>query len=134
MLSYAGILLVSALQSSSPATSEPRFLETVRVVSVRASDGEVTLAAPDGRRLVLQKGDTLEVEDARLKSVTTATLTFTRRVVGGGGEPGEALIVVRFDGSGKTQVREYRTVGDVSPEAPPSKEPKPKDSRENPLR
>jgi hypothetical protein len=131
MLSYAGVLLVSALQSSSPVTPEPRFLETVRVVSVRVSDGEATLTTADGGRRVLHEGDTLEEEDARLQNVTTATLTFTRRVVGGNGEEGESLIVVRFDASGKTKVREYRTVGDAVAPGPPSAKPKPKDFPEN---
>ena len=118
MLSFPGLVLVLVLQGSS--APEPRFLEKVRVVSVRASEGEVTLATAEGASRTLGEGDVLYEEGgAKLKDVTSASLVFTRRVAGGDGEVGEALIVVRFDAAGKTRVREYRTVGDVSPPRPP---------------
>jgi len=118
MLSFPGLVLSLVLQGSS--APEPRFLEKVRIVSVRASEGEVTFATADGASRTLGEGDVLDEEGgAKLKDVTSASLVFTRRVAGSDGEVGEALIVVRFDGAGKTRVREYRTVGDVSPPRPP---------------
>jgi len=112
------LLSVLALQASS--SPEPRFLESIRVVSTRPSEGKVTLLAPDGARRTLAEGDPLEEEGgARLKAVTSATLVFTSRVTGGDGAAGESLIVVRFDASGKTRVREYRSVPDDVPSKPP---------------
>lgn len=115
------LLISLSLQN---AIAEPRFLETIRVVSTRPSDGEVTLLTPEGTRRTLEEGDSLEEEGgAALKDVTSATLVFTRRVTGPEGEEGESLIVVRFDASGKTRVREYRSV----PDDAPSKRPPPRD-------
>ena len=117
-LSLPLLLSVLALQASS--SPEPRFLESIRVVSARPSEGKVTLLAPDGARRTLAEGDPLEEEGgARLKAVTSATLVFTSRVTGGDGAAGESLIVVRFDASGKTRVREYRSVPDDVPSKPP---------------
>ncbi len=118
MLSFPGLVLLSALQGSS--APEPRYLDKVRVVSVRVSAGEVTFQTTEGASRTLREGDVLDEEGgAKLKNVTSASLVFTRPVAGPDGEVGEALIVVRFDGAGKTRVREYRTVGDVSPPRPP---------------
>lgn len=117
-LSLPLLLSVLALQASS--SPEPRFLESIRVVSKHPSEGKVTLLAPDGARRTLVEGDSLEEEGgAKLKDVTSATLVFTRRVTGGDGAAGESLIVVRFDASGKTRVREYRSVPDDVPSKPP---------------
>jgi hypothetical protein len=115
-LSISAVILASVLQV--PPSSDERFLETIRVVSARAREGEVVLATRDGARRMLREGDLLDEEGATLKDVTSATLVFTRPVTGAG-ESGSALIVVRFDASGKTKVREYRTLGDVAPPRPP---------------
>jgi hypothetical protein len=117
LLSIQAIALASALLMQ--PSSDERFLETVRIVSARAREGEVVLATRDGARRTLREGDALEEEGATLKDVTSTTLVFTRLVTGAGGESGSALIVVRFDASGKTKVREYRTLGDVAPPRPP---------------
>jgi len=118
------LLVLSILTPQASSSAEPRFLEAIRVVSARPAEGftkgEVSLKAPDGTELLLREGDTLAEEGgAKLKDVASGVLTFTRQVTGGDGERGESLIVVRFDASGKTRVREYRTVGDVpTPRAP----------------
>ena len=114
------LLILPVLMSQASSSVEPRFLETIRVVSARPAEGEVALAAPDGTELLLREGDALAEEGgAKLKDVAASVLVFRREVIGGDGEMGESLIVVRFNAAGKTRVREYRTVGDVpSPKAP----------------
>lgn len=115
-ISYAYSALALLLFVSSP----PRYLEQVRVVSARVSEKEITLEEPDGALRSLHEGDVLEEEGgATLESLTSSTLVFTRRVKGGDGEEGTSRILVRYDGAGKTKVREYRTVGDVSQPKPP---------------
>jgi hypothetical protein len=116
-LSISAIVLASVLQAQS--APDERFLETVRIVSARAPEGEVVIATREGARRTLREGDLLEEEGATLSDVTSATLVFSRPVPRPGGESGSALIVVRFDGSGKTKVREYRTLSDVSSPRPP---------------
>jgi hypothetical protein len=64
-----------------------------------------------------------EAGGAAIQEVGRSTLVLRRIVSGADGQKGEALIVVRFDRSGKTRVREYRTVPDVSPRATPHKAP-----------
>ncbi|MGH9319406.1 MAG: hypothetical protein ACRD21_16170 [Vicinamibacteria bacterium] len=121
-LTFCVLLSLIPFHQASASVS-PRFLETVQVVSVRPSEGSVTLAEPGGERRTLLEGDALGEEGgAKLKQVTASTLVFTQRVSGADGEAGEALIVVRFDASGKTRVREYQTVGDVSQPKPPQPE------------
>ncbi len=80
---------------------------------------------PDGKSYRLQVGDMLdEARGATLKKVRRSTLVLTRPVTGGDGQRGEALIVVRFDSSGKTTVREYWTVPAVpAPALPKGKRP-----------
>jgi hypothetical protein len=93
------------------------LLESIRVVSARLR-GKVT---PRSRRREadLVEGDFSRGGRAKLEDVTSATLVFTRRVTGGDGAVGESLIVVRFDASGKTRVREYRSVPDDVASKPP---------------
>ncbi len=120
VLQFFPLLFLPLLAARESSSVEPRFLEAVRVVSARPADGEVTLASPDGTELLLREGDLLAEEGgAKLKDVAASVLVFRREVKGAEGESGEAVIVVRFDPSGKTRVREYRTVGDVpNPRAP----------------
>ena len=118
-------LLLSLIPFQGPPSVVPRYLEVVRVVSARPSEGSVILVEPDGEERRLSEGDSLVEEGGlRLEEVTASTLVWQGRVTGPDGEPGETLIVVRFDRSGKTKVREYRTVPDVS-----RNEPRPKDRR-----
>jgi uncharacterized protein (AIM24 family) len=124
-------LLISALGLAlQVVTAEPpgpnidpppeRFLATLRVLAAQESQGEVTFLDPEGATRTLREGERLVEEDAVLKEVTRGTLVFTKRVTGGDGTPGESLIVVRFDGSGKVKVREYATVvQDEAPKKPP---------------
>ena len=120
VLHYFPLLILPILTPQASSSVVPRFLEAIRVVSARPAEGEVVLAAPDGAELLLREGDVLAEEGgAKLKDVTSAALVFRRKVTGGDGEPGDSIIVVRFNLSGKTRVREYRTVGDVpTPKAP----------------
>jgi hypothetical protein len=121
-LSYSALALVTVLSfQAQPVTpTKPRFLEEIRVVSARVDEGLVTFTASDGVLRSLHEGDILEEENgAKLTEVTSSTLVFTVPVKGGDGEDGEARIVVRYDGSGRTKVREYRSVGDVAQPRPP---------------
>ena len=120
VLQFIPLLFLSILTPQASPSAEPRFLETIRVVSARPAEGEVTLAALDGTERLLREGDVLAEEGgAKLKDVTSAVLVFRREVTGGDGERGESIIVVRFNAAGKTRVREFRTVGDVpTPKAP----------------
>ena len=103
-------------QETSP---DPDFLESIRIVEVRPEKGEITFETPEGTSRTLEKGDLVEgVEGARVKEIHRRTLVLERVVRGGNGQEGEALIVVRFDRSGKTKVREYRKVPDVSLKKP----------------
>jgi hypothetical protein len=113
-------LLFLVLTAQASASEGTRFLELARVVSPRPERGDVFLVGPDGNEILLREGDLLAEEGgAKLKDVTSSVLVFTRKVSGGDGEKGESIIVVRFNSSGKTRVREYRTVGDVpTPRAP----------------
>jgi hypothetical protein len=120
------LFITSSWLSSTPA--EPpqtrfEFLESIRIVGTSPSEGALTLVDPNGKSRMLEEGDVLEeAEGARIKSVGRTTIVLTRVVTGSEGETGESLIVVRFDGSGRTRVREYRTVPDVSlSQAPPPK-------------
>jgi hypothetical protein len=63
-----------------------------------------------------------EAGGAAIEEVGRSILVLKRILSGADGQKGEALIVVRFDRSGKTRVREYRTVPDVSRKAAPPKE------------
>lgn len=116
LIMLAASTLVFAGQEPSP---DPTFLDTIRVVETRPAEDELTFRDPEGALHTLHEGDALEeIEGARVKSISRTTLVLTRVVTGGDGQEGESLIVVRFDGSGKTKVREYRTVPDVSPRPP----------------
>lgn len=100
------------------------FLERVRIVETRPAKGELTLVDPEGESRTLREGDLLpEAGGAAIQEVGRSTLVLRRIVSGADGQKGEALIVVRFDRSGKTRVREYRTVPDVSPRATPHNAP-----------
>ena len=95
-------------------SSDPDFLDTIRIVEAKPAEGELTFTDLEGDLRTLREGDYLEeVDGARVKKISRTTLVLTRVVRGGDGQEGEALIVVRFDRSGKTKVREYRTVPDV---------------------
>lgn len=108
------------LQNQSETSTQPRFLEQIHVVSVHVSEGVVSFTAPGGELRSLREGDFLEEEGgAKLTDVTSSSLVFILPVKGGNGEDGKARIVVRYDGAGKTKVREYRSVGDVSQPRPP---------------
>jgi hypothetical protein len=123
---YLALLVLPVLVSQAPSPVAPRFLESVRVVSVRPAEGEVELATPDGTKLRLREGDALAEEGgAKLKDVAPSMLLFRREVTGGDGEKGESILVVRFDATGKTGC-EYRTVGDVR--TPDRLDPIPADS------
>ena len=120
------LLLITSSWLSSPvpkppAQTETEFLEGIRIVDTSPSEGALTFVDLDGKSRTLEEGDVLEeAGGARIKDVGRKTIVLTRMVAGAGGEAGESLIVVRFDGSGKTRVREYRTVPDVSlSQAPP---------------
>lgn len=96
-------------------TAPSDFLERVRIVETRPADGELTLVDPEGESRTLHEGDLLpEAGGAAIQEVGRSTLVLKRIVSGADGQKGEALIVVRFDRSGKTRVREYRTVPDAS--------------------
>ena len=99
------------------------YWESVRIVEVRPAESELTLVDSEGESRTLHEGDLLpEGGGARVQEVSRATLVLKRVVSGPDGQKGEALVVVRFDRSGKTRVREYRTVPDVSPKTTPYKE------------
>ena len=122
-MQHALIMLVavaSATAAQEPS-SDPDFLDTIRIVEAKPAKGELTFRDLEGDLRTLREGDYLEeVDGARVKKISRTTLVLTRVVRGGDGQEGEALIVVRFDRSGKTKVREYRTVPDVSLKTPRS--------------
>lgn len=98
-----------------PPQAETEFLERIRIIDTSKSDGTLTFVDPDGKSRTFEEGDVLEeAGGARIKDVGRTTIVLTRVVAGSEGESGESLIVVRFGASGKTRVREYRTVPDVS--------------------
>lgn len=105
---------------ASAGSDEESFLEAARVLDVRPSENEVTLVDPDGKSFRIREGEALdEAGGATLKRVRRSTLVWTRPVTGGDGQTGEALIVVRFGPSGKTEVREFWSVPDAPrPRAP----------------
>jgi hypothetical protein len=114
---------LSIVQERTPSD----FLERVRIVETRQAEGELTLVDPDGESRTLHEGDLLpEAGGATIHEIGRSTLVLKRVVSGADGQKGEALIVVRFDRSGKTRVREYRTVPDVSLKATPHTEPREK--------
>lgn len=117
MLRLLVIMMASLWTQPSP---DPDYLDAIRIVEARPAEGEITFTTPEGTARTVKEGDRFEgVEGARVKKIERTTLVLTRVVSGGDGEKGESLIVVRFDRSGKTKVREYRTVPDVSLKAPP---------------
>lgn len=117
-LLMSALILIPVLQTEGPA--EKRFLQVVRILSARVVAGEVTLAQPDGETRTLSEGDVLDEEGgARLEEVSDATLVFRRVVNGAEGGSGEAVIVVHYDETGKTRVREFRSVPDTVPKASP---------------
>lgn len=116
IMMLAGVSAAGA-QKASP---DPTFLDEIRIVDVRPTEGELTFADREGVEHTVREGDVLEdIEGARVKKIGRTTLVLTRVVRGGDGQKGESLIVVRYDASGKTKVREYRTVPDVSLKSPP---------------
>jgi hypothetical protein len=121
VLASALIMLVAVASATAgqEPSPDPTFLDTIRVVEVEPAEGELTFRDREGEIRTVHEGDVLEeVESARVEKVSRTTLVLTRVVRGGDGQEGEALIVVRFDSAGKTKVREYRTVPDVSPRTP----------------
>ncbi len=122
-MQHAVIMLVAVASATAAQESslDPDFLDTIRIVEAKPAEGELTFRDPEGDLRTLREGDYLEeVDGARVKKISRTTLVLTRVVRGGDGQEGEALIVVRFDRSGKTKVREYRTVPDVSLKMPRS--------------
>lgn len=116
LIMMVAVVSAVATQKSSP---DPSFLETIRLVDVNPADGELTFTTVEGDERTVREGDRLEEADgARVKEVARTTLVLTRVVRGGDGREGEALIIVRFDATGKSKVREYRTVPDVSSTPP----------------
>lgn len=115
------LLTVASATVAQKPSSDPDFLDTIRIVEAKPAEGELTFTHPESDLRTLRVGDYLEeVDGARVKKITRTTLVLTRVVRGGDGQEGESLIVVRFDRSGKTKVREYRTVPDVSLKTPRS--------------
>lgn len=121
------VLVLIMLAASTPAAGQkrqepspdPTFLDTIRVEEARPGEGELTFTDPEGELRTLREGDYLEeVDGAKVERISRTTLVLRRVVQGADGQEGEALVVVRFDGSGRTKVREYRTVPDVSPRTP----------------
>ena len=123
-MQHALLIMLVAVASATAAqepSSDPDFLDTIRIVEAKPAKGELTFRDLEGDLRTLREGDYLEeVDGARVKKISRTTLVLTRVVRGGDGQEGEALIVVRFDRSGKTKVREYRTVPDVSLKTPRS--------------
>ncbi len=124
-MQHALILIMLVALASATAAQEPSpdpdFLDTIHIVEAKPAEGELTFRDLEGDLRTLREGDYLEeVDGARVKKISRTTLVLTRVVRGGDGQEGEALIVVRFDRSGKTKVREYRTVPDVSLKKPRS--------------
>jgi hypothetical protein len=100
--------------------TQKRFFDKIRVLGVESGQGEVTVVDPEGKSRTWKKGDRITEENAVLDNVTRSLLVFTRNVEGPNGARGDSLIVVRFDASGKTKVREYSSVSDSPlPKAPP---------------
>lgn len=115
------LLTVASATVAQKPSSDPDFLDTIRIVEAKPAKGELTFTDLESELRTLRVGDYLEeVDGARVKKITRTTLVLTRVVRGGDGQEGESLIVVRFDRSGKTKVREYRTVPDVSLKTPRS--------------
>jgi hypothetical protein len=114
-------ILVSLL-SVVPETAPSDFLARVRIVEARPAEGALAFVdpeGPEGEVRTLREGEVLEeAGGALVEDVGRATLVLRRAASGADGERGEALIVVRFDRSGKTRVREYRTVPDASRKPP----------------
>ena len=118
IIMLVAVASATAAQEPSP---DPDFLATIRIVEAKPTEGELTFTDLKGETRTLRVGDTVEeVDGAKVKKIGRTTLVLTRVVRGGDGQEGEALIVVRFDRSGKTKVREYRTVPDVSLKTPRS--------------
>lgn len=102
-------------EPSTPAEESADFLLEIRIVESRPDVGEVELLDPEGNRLLLREGDILEeAGGARIKEVGRSTLVLTRVSEGVDDPSSESLVVVRFDASGKTRVREYRKRPDVT--------------------
>ena len=113
------LVAVASATAAQKPSSDPDFLDTIRIVEAKPAEGELTFMDLESDLRTLREGDYLEeVDGARVKKITRTTLVLTRVVRGGDGQEGESLIVVRFDRSGKTKVREYRTVPDVSLKTP----------------
>ena len=113
LLMVVAVASATAGQDTSP---DATFLDTIQVVEVDPAEGELTYRDAEGELHTLREGDAIdEVGGARVEEIGRTTLVLTRLVRGGDGQEGEALIVVRFESSGKTKVREYRTVPDVAP-------------------
>jgi hypothetical protein len=100
--------------------TQKRFFERIRVLGVESGQGEVTVVDPEGQSRTWKKGDRITEENAVLDKVTRSLLVFTRNVEGPNGVRGDSLVVVRFDASGETKVREYSSFSDSPlPKAPP---------------
>ena len=102
-------------EAATPVDENTEFLLQVRILESRPEDGEIELLDPDGKPRLLREGDVLEeAGGARIKDVGRSTLVLSRAAEGIDGSSGESLVVVRFDETGKTRVREYREIPDVS--------------------
>lgn len=115
------VVIVAAIVATAPQENppDPTFLDTIKVVESKPAEGELTFEDADGEPHTVREGDVFEgMHGTRVKEIGRTTLILTRVVAGADGQKGEALIVVRFDRSGKTKVREYRTVPDVSVKTP----------------
>ena len=113
------LLLVVAAVAAAPLQETPpesSFLDAITVVDSKPAEGELTFEDADGEQHTVREGDL--IDGCRVKDIGRTTLVLTRVVTGADSHEGESLIVVRFDRTGKTKVREYRTVPDVSPKMP----------------
>jgi hypothetical protein len=99
-------------QSDGPDGNQARFFERIRVVEVESRREEVTVVDPGGTSRTWKKGDRIIEENAVLNKVTRSLLVFTRNVEGTHREGGNIIVVVRFDLSGRTKVREYSSQPD----------------------
>jgi hypothetical protein len=109
------LALAFLLVQAGPASE---FLSALQVTETNPAEGELTFVDPEGRSRTVHEGDFLpEAGEATVREIGRSILVLKRPVTGADGETGEALVVVRFDHSGKTKVREYRSVPDASRKA-----------------
>ena len=100
------------------------FLSALQVKETNPAEGELTFVDPQGRSRIVHEGDSLpEAGGATVHEIGRSTLVLKRTVTGADGEKGEALVVVRFDGSGWASMACGRPVpfGRRRPGRPPGK-------------